>query len=62
MDDGTCLMVMKGAPERILQRCSHMCTTNGTEEMSDEWRMLCDKAMTELAEKGERYVKMLIVY
>lgn len=56
MENGNCLMVMKGAPERILQRCSHVCTTNGTEDLTDEWRMLCDKAMTELAEKGERYI------
>ncbi|XP_072390617.1 sodium/potassium-transporting ATPase subunit alpha-like [Diabrotica undecimpunctata] len=54
MQEGGCLMVMKGAPERILARCSHMCTAKGTEEMTDEMRMACDKAMTEMAEKGER--------
>ncbi|XP_056648179.1 sodium/potassium-transporting ATPase subunit alpha-like [Diorhabda sublineata] len=54
MEDGSCLMVMKGAPERILARCSQMYTQNGTEEMTDEMRMACDKAMSELAEKGER--------
>lgn len=45
---------MKGAPERILARCSKVCTANGTEPMTDEMRMQCDRAMTELAEKGER--------
>ncbi|KAJ8979274.1 hypothetical protein NQ317_009888 [Molorchus minor] len=54
MEEGGCLIVMKGAPERILARCSKMYTGNGTEEMTDDLRMLCDKAMTELAEKGER--------
>ncbi|XP_050508743.1 sodium/potassium-transporting ATPase subunit alpha [Diabrotica virgifera virgifera] len=54
MQEGGCLMVMKGAPERILARCSHMCTAKGTEAMTDEMRMACDKAMTEMAEKGER--------
>lgn len=54
MEEGSCLVVMKGAPERILARCSKMCTRNGTEEMSDDMRIFCDKAMTELAEKGER--------
>lgn len=54
MEDGSCLMVMKGAPERILARCSKMYTAKGTEEMTDEMRMICDRAMTELAEKGER--------
>ncbi|KAJ8939290.1 hypothetical protein NQ318_008280, partial [Aromia moschata] len=30
MEDGRCLLVMKGAPERILARCSQMYTENGT--------------------------------
>ncbi|KAJ8921690.1 hypothetical protein NQ315_010600 [Exocentrus adspersus] len=54
MEEGNCLVVMKGAPERILARCSKMCMKDGTEEMTDEMRILCDRAMTELAEKGER--------
>ncbi|XP_018565491.1 sodium/potassium-transporting ATPase subunit alpha [Anoplophora glabripennis] len=54
MEEGGCLVVMKGAPERILARSSKMCTKKGTEEMTDDMRILCDRAMTELAEKGER--------
>lgn len=54
MQNGRCLMVMKGAPERILARCSYIFVDNETKEMSDEWRKNCDKACTELAEKGER--------
>ncbi|XP_050305558.1 sodium/potassium-transporting ATPase subunit alpha-like [Anthonomus grandis grandis] len=54
MEDGYCLLVMKGAPERILARCSTICTEYGTKEMTDEIREQCDRACTELAEKGER--------
>ncbi|XP_066251236.1 sodium/potassium-transporting ATPase subunit alpha-like isoform X2 [Euwallacea similis] len=54
MEEGCCLLVMKGAPERILARCSTICTDQGNKEMTDEIREICDKACTELAEKGER--------
>lgn len=54
MQEGYCLLAMKGAPERILARCSTICTDTGTEEMTDELREICDRACTELAEKGER--------
>ncbi|CAH1173455.1 unnamed protein product [Phaedon cochleariae] len=54
LEQGGCLLVMKGAPERILDRCSQMLTVEGTKEMTDDMRMQCDKAMTELAERGER--------
>ncbi|XP_066156506.1 sodium/potassium-transporting ATPase subunit alpha-like isoform X1 [Euwallacea fornicatus] len=54
MEEGYCLLVMKGAPERILARCSTICTDQGTKEMTDDIREICDKACTELAEKGER--------
>ncbi|KAL1500951.1 hypothetical protein ABEB36_006364 [Hypothenemus hampei] len=54
MEDGTCLLVMKGAPERILARCSTICTEKGSEIMTDDIRETCDRACTELAEKGER--------
>ena len=54
LENGRCLMVMKGAPERILARCTKIFLNNKTKELSDELRHICDKACTELAEKGER--------
>nr|CAH7743770.1 unnamed protein product [Callosobruchus chinensis] len=54
MEENRCLMVMKGAPERILARCSQILTEKGTEAMTDTHRLGCDNAMTQLAEKGER--------
>lgn len=52
--EGRCLIVMKGAPERILARCSKIFIDGTTKEMTDEYRTICDKACTQLAEKGER--------
>lgn len=54
MQESGFLIAMKGAPERILARCSTICTKEGTKEITDEIRMICDRACTELAEKGER--------
>ncbi|XP_049820782.1 sodium/potassium-transporting ATPase subunit alpha isoform X3 [Aethina tumida] len=54
LQEGGFIVAMKGAPERILARCTHICTKDGTKEMTDEIRMVCDKACTDLAEKGER--------
>lgn len=52
--DGKCLVVMKGAPERILARCSKIFINSKTQELTEEYRMRCDKACIQLAEKGER--------
>lgn len=55
MEDGRCLLVMKGAPERILARCSTIYNREtGSQPMTDEMMEICDRACTELAEKGER--------
>lgn len=54
MEDNRCLLVMKGAPERILARCSKICYRNETKDMTDDLRRICDNACTSLAEKGER--------
>ncbi|XP_017783269.1 PREDICTED: sodium/potassium-transporting ATPase subunit alpha-like [Nicrophorus vespilloides] len=49
-----CLMVMKGAPERILERCKTIFINDDVEELSDELRQTCEKACFELAARGER--------
>ncbi|CAH0553372.1 unnamed protein product [Brassicogethes aeneus] len=54
MKEGNNLLVMKGAPERILARCTQIATKDGTVKITDEIRTLCDQACTDLAEKGER--------
>ncbi|RZC33428.1 sodium/potassium-transporting ATPase subunit alpha [Asbolus verrucosus] len=54
LENGRCLVVMKGAPERILARCTKIFINNETQELTDDLRRICDRACTELAEKGER--------
>lgn len=55
-DDGDkrYLLVMKGAPERILDRCSTIVINNKDEEMTDEWREAFNTAYLELGGMGER--------
>ncbi|XP_045483726.1 sodium/potassium-transporting ATPase subunit alpha-like [Harmonia axyridis] len=52
--EGRCLIAMKGAPERILARCSKIFIDGTTKDMTDEYRMRCEEACVKLAEKGER--------
>ncbi|CAF2727607.1 unnamed protein product [Rotaria sp. Silwood2] len=48
------LLVMKGAPERIFERCSSI-FINGTDvEMNDSWRVAFQQAYMELGNLGER--------
>ncbi|EEZ98712.1 sodium/potassium-transporting ATPase subunit alpha [Tribolium castaneum] len=54
LENGRCLMVMKGAPERILARCTNIFLNNETKILTDDLRRICDKACTKMAEKGER--------
>jgi len=51
---GSYLLVMKGAPERILDRCSSI-NVNGQElNLSDEWKSKFNNAYMELGGLGER--------
>jgi len=52
--DGKYLLVMKGAPERILQRCGKILINGEEQEMTDEWRAKYDKAYEHLGGLGER--------
>jgi len=56
--DSTCstkhLLVMKGAPERILDRCSTILLHGVEHEMTDEWRNAFNQSYLELGGLGER--------
>ena len=52
--DNRHLMVMKGAPERILDRCSHIMVDGEVVEMTDEWANRFNAAYMELGGMGER--------
>lgn len=48
------ILVMKGAPERILDRCSTILLQGEEVEMTDEWRDAFNQAYLELGGLGER--------
>lgn len=54
IENDQALLVMKGAPERILARCTKIKTTSGEEPMTDEWRQKFEDAYAELGGMGER--------
>lgn len=47
-----CLVVMKGAPERIIERCSTVLMEDSEVEFTDSVRSACDRACLSLAEQG----------
>jgi sodium/potassium-transporting ATPase subunit alpha len=53
-DDSFHLLVMKGAPERILERCSSILINGEEMEMTDEWKENFNNAYLELGGLGER--------
>ena len=48
------LLVMKGAPERILDRCSTIVIDGEEKDMTDEWKDAFNNAYLELGGLGER--------
>jgi sodium/potassium-transporting ATPase subunit alpha len=48
------LLVMKGAPERILDRCSTIVVNGKEESLSEEWKVKFNNAYMELGGLGER--------
>jgi len=54
IDKGCYLLVMKGAPERILDRCSSIMIKGDELPMTDEWRKAFNDAYLELGGLGER--------
>jgi len=53
-DRGSYLLVMKGAPERIVDRCSTILIAGENHEMTNEHRKEFDNAYVELGSLGER--------
>merc|ERR1712165_676202 len=53
-DDPRYLLVMKGAPERILDRCSKILIDGKEVELTQEWRDRFNRAYMELGGLGER--------
>merc|ERR1712168_163788 len=53
-DDPRYLLVMKGAPERILDRCSTILVNGKEEQLNQEWRDRFNNAYLELGGLGER--------
>ena len=51
---GNHLLVMKGAPERILDRCSTILINGEEKKMSEEWKEAFNNAYMELGGLGER--------
>ena len=48
------ILVMKGAPERILDRCSMILLNGDEREMTQDWRDAFNQAYLELGGLGER--------
>ncbi len=48
------LLVMKGAPERVLKQCSKILIDGKEQELNDEWREAFNNAYLELGGLGER--------
>lgn len=48
------LLVIKGAPERILDRCNRILNKGKAEEMTQEWKDDFEAAYLELGGLGER--------
>ncbi|EFC48712.1 predicted protein [Naegleria gruberi] len=52
--DSKVLLLMKGAPERIIQRCSHIRVGSQTLPLDDNWKQNFKDAYDFFASKGER--------
>jgi sodium/potassium-transporting ATPase subunit alpha len=52
--DGQHVMVMKGAPERILERCSYIVNKGKVDKLNDAWAKNFDNAYMTLGGMGER--------
>ena len=53
-DNSEFLLVMKGAPERILDRCATVMINGNEETMTQEWRDSFNQAYLDLGGLGER--------
>ena len=53
-DKGRYLLVMKGAPERIVDRCSTILMKGKDLPLTEEWRKAFDEVYQQLGGRGER--------
>merc|ERR1712055_971143 len=53
-NDNRYLLVMKGAPERILERCSTICIDGQERALTEDWKNAFETAYMELGGLGER--------
>lgn len=51
---GTLRICMKGAPERIIQRCSSILTKEGVQDFDENARKVVEEQMSFMMERGER--------
>lgn len=58
--DHNYLLVMKGAPERILEKCSTILVNGKVESMTDHWKEQFNNAYLELGGLGERVLGTLL--
>jgi sodium/potassium-transporting ATPase subunit alpha len=56
------IVVMKGAPERIFDRCSKILVKGKELDINDYWRDGFEAANTELGNQGERVLAFARVY
>ena len=61
-NDSRYLMVMKGAPERILDRCSQIMIDGEVIELTEEWKTNFNNAYMELGGMGERVLGFAQVF
>jgi sodium/potassium-transporting ATPase subunit alpha len=54
------VLVMKGAPERILDRCSTILSNGRDEPMDEKWRENFESAYLELGGLGERVLGKIV--
>merc|ERR1711936_194547 len=61
-DDDRYLLVMKGAPERILDRCSTIMINGEEQEMTEDWKEKFNDAYMELGGMGDRVLGFAHLY
>jgi sodium/potassium-transporting ATPase subunit alpha len=54
LNDGSRLLVMKGAPERVIERCTRIMINGEDIELDDDWKVSFNKSYEALGGMGER--------
>lgn len=61
-DGHTYVLMMKGAPERVIERCSTILVHGSNEPLTDEWRIMFNAAYNDLGGLGERVLGFCDIY